>query len=89
MDSDGEAGTARLLVIFRLAARTHVFNPACLPRSLALQRFLAQHGVASDLRLGMRRGPQGFEGHAWVEHLGVPFDDPKRVRSYVALEWTH
>lgn len=79
---------ARLLAVFRLAGRAHVFNPTCLDRSLALQRFLAQHGVASDLRLGMRRGAHGFEGHAWVERQGAPFDDPKRLQSYVPLEWT-
>jgi hypothetical protein len=79
----------RLLAVFRLAGRTHPCNLTCLPRSLALQRFLAQHGVATELRLGMRRGPQGLEGHAWVEHQGgVPFDDTKRLQSYVPLEWT-
>jgi Transglutaminase-like superfamily len=87
-ESNDEAKTERLLAIFRLAGRTHVFNPTCLPRSLALQRFLAQHGVASELRLGLRRGRNGFEGHAWVERRGVPFDDTKRVGSYVPLEWT-
>jgi Transglutaminase-like superfamily len=86
--SNDGARTERLLANFRLAGRTHLFNPTCLTRSLALQRFLAQHGVASDLRLGLRRGRHGFEGHAWVERRGVPFDDPKRVGSYVPLEWT-
>jgi len=77
-----------LLAAFRPAGRTHLFNPTCLPRSLALQRFLAHHGVASELRLGMRRGARGLEGHAWVEAQGVPFDDTKRLQSYVTLEWT-
>jgi hypothetical protein len=86
--SKDEARTARLLAIFHLAGRTHLFNPTCLPRSLALRRFLSRHGIASELRLGLRRSRDGFEGHAWIERLGVPLDDPKRVGSYVPLEWT-
>jgi hypothetical protein len=37
----------------------------CLPRSLALHRFLVTAGVAADHCIGVRRFP--FGAHAWVE----------------------
>lgn len=40
---------------------------SCLTQGLALQALLHRRGVASDLKLGVRRdGPDGLAAHAWV-----------------------
>jgi len=38
----------------------------CLGRALALQRLLAQHGHASELRVGVAKVGQDFSAHAWL-----------------------
>lgn len=38
----------------------------CLDRSLVLYRFLSRSEPETRLVIGMRRGPSGVEGHAWV-----------------------
>lgn len=42
----------------------------CLPRSLALYRYLRAHGVAAEFFIGVKRFP--FQAHAWVEAAGQP-----------------
>ena len=43
----------------------------CLVRALALQALLRRYRHAGQLRLGVRRHPDGvFCAHAWVEHEG-------------------
>ncbi|HLV26342.1 MAG TPA: lasso peptide biosynthesis B2 protein [Gemmatimonadales bacterium] len=50
------------------AAQYGAVRPACLVRSLALQRMLRRHGThASELRLGFRMSNGNLEAHAWVE----------------------
>ncbi len=54
----------------------------CLPRSLALQRMLARRGIASELRIGVRKesnGAGGIAAHAWVEVDGVPLGEPQAI----------
>ncbi|HXZ01267.1 MAG TPA: lasso peptide biosynthesis B2 protein [Stellaceae bacterium] len=56
----------------------------CLPRSLALYRFLMTSGVPVEHCIGVVRYP--FEAHAWVEYRGeVLLDAPDYVRSYAEL----
>jgi hypothetical protein len=67
--------------LFRRAHTDQLCAAACLPRSLALLRFLSRHGVAARLELGLRRqagglhGHRGLQGHAWVVHGGRPVND--------------
>jgi hypothetical protein len=57
----------------------------CLPRSLALFRFLRITGVPVMHVIGGRRFP-AFLMHAWVEHGGsAVLDDAVRVREYTHL----
>ena len=43
----------------------------CLTQGLALQTLLQRRGVASELKLGVRRdGPDGLAAHAWVVVAG-------------------
>lgn len=58
-----------------IAARHTPFHATCLTRSLLLGWLLRRHGVASELRIGVRL-PQGqLDAHAWVECDGVPVND--------------
>jgi transglutaminase superfamily protein/coenzyme PQQ synthesis protein D (PqqD) len=52
----------------------------CLPRSLALFRFLRCLGIPAIHRIGGRRVPIFFM-HAWVEHNGVVILDDQRNAS--------
>ena len=64
-------GRAREIARMVAAAAVHgVFRPTCLPRSLVLQWMLGRHGIASDLRFGIRKERDRFEAHCWVEHGG-------------------
>jgi hypothetical protein len=58
-----------------IAARRGIWRARCLPTALALQWILARRGIASQLRLGVRRRDGHFEAHAWIEHAGEPLID--------------
>jgi hypothetical protein len=56
----------------------------CLPRSLALWRFLISVGVPAEHRIGVHRFP--FAAHAWTEAGGqVLFDSRERVSPYAEI----
>jgi hypothetical protein len=55
----------RLIELFQLAADANIVMLRCLPRALALGAFLRCYGYESRLVLGVRRTPDGLEGHAW------------------------
>lgn len=44
----------------------------CLSRSLALSRLLSARGVATRLRIGVKKHPDGIAAHAWLEYAGEP-----------------
>jgi Transglutaminase-like superfamily len=62
--------SSRLVEVFELAVRNHVVAASCLPRAVALRRYLRGRGVPSALRMGMRRKAGHLEGHVWVESRG-------------------
>ena len=70
------ARTARLV---RAANRRSVRPAACLSRSLTLWWLLRRRGIESQLRLGVRKGEQGFQAHAWVELAGQVVNDSADV----------
>lgn len=56
----------------------------CLPRSLALFRFLRNAGIPAEHCIGVRRFP--FGAHSWVEHAGrVVHDHPAQPRIYTEI----
>lgn len=58
---------------------------ACLVRSAALRDLLVARGVpGAEVRIGVRRGPDGFEAHAWVELDGTPLAEPFALRGAFA-----
>jgi hypothetical protein len=53
------------------ATARRVPQASCLTQALALESWLAEHGVDTDVRIGVARRADGsFEAHAWVEHEG-------------------
>jgi len=54
------------------AAARRVPGTRCLAWSLAMRGFLAQAGLASELRIGAARDDVGggLVAHAWIEHEG-------------------
>ncbi len=80
-------GLARATAAFRRAENFSVSPDApddCLPRSLALYRFLRLAGVPATHVIGVTRIP--FAAHAWVESGGRPvLDDSPLRRSMTSL----
>jgi hypothetical protein len=68
----------------RAAARHSIFPSTCLERSLLLWWLLARRGVASQLRIGVRKTAEKFEAHAWVEHDGVAIGEPEGTHLHYA-----
>ncbi len=55
-------------------------DSACLVRATALRGLLAADGApGAVVRIGVRRGANGFEAHAWVEQDGTPIAEPKAL----------
>lgn len=87
---DEERILARAHAIVRLvqgAAAWSVHRPTCLHRSLTLWWLLRRQGIASELRIGVRKEQGRFEAHAWVEREGVALNDGSDVSSrFVAFQ---
>ena len=73
--------TARMV---RSAAYRSLGTPTCLEKSLALWWLLGRQGIASNVRIGVRKGGEKFEAHAWVECDGVPVNEPEEVHKHYA-----
>ena len=71
------------------AVRLGFADPTCLEISLALWWLLARQGIASDLRVGIRKDGEKFEAHAWVECGGATLNDPEmKHHHYAAFDAT-
>jgi hypothetical protein len=58
-----------------VAAAAHIIHANCLQRSLTLWWLLHRRGLASDLRIGVRRQGDQLAAHAWIEYAGVVIND--------------
>lgn len=77
--------TADLTVrMVRAAARRSVGHPTCLEESLALWWLLRRQGIASELRIGVRKQGDKFEAHAWVESDGVALNEIEALHEHYA-----
>jgi hypothetical protein len=74
----------RIAGLVAAAARHGPYRAKCLPLSLALQRLLQSEGIASELRLGVRKSGEALVAHAWVEHGGTPLLEARDVRERFA-----
>lgn len=81
----GEA--QRLARAVNRAANHGIFRPACLVRSVALQRMLRSRGIrGSRIHIGVRLDGGSFVAHAWVEWNGQVLGDiPAYVRTFAPL----
>ena len=56
-----------------LAMNVFVYRPRCWKRAAILHRYLALHGIDSQINFGMRKEVDGtLSGHAWLERGGAP-----------------
>ena len=80
----------RVAWVVEVAERRGIYRPNCLQRSLALWWFLGMRGIASEVRIGVRRRPGSPSGastldfHAWVEYGGIVLNDVADVRERFA-----
>jgi len=67
------------------AADRHGFvHPSCLAKSMTLWWLLGRQGIASHLRIGIRKEHQEFEAHAWVERDGTALNEPDEHHHHYA-----
>jgi len=59
-------------------------NFTCLEQSLVLWYLLEKQGIPARLRIGVRKSPEKFEAHAWVEHDGVALNQNEEVHQHYA-----
>lgn len=69
----------RMTTAVAVAARHHLYPMKCVVRSLALQHLLSRRGIASDLRIGVRREDERYGAHAWIECGGRPLAETEDV----------
>ena len=71
----------------RVALRYSPARFTCLEQSLTLWYLLRKQGIATQLRIGVRKMDGKFEAHAWVEHQGVALQQPGEIhRHYAAFD---
>jgi hypothetical protein len=68
----------------RAAGQYGFSRPTCLQESLALWWILGRQGIASDLRVGVRKEGEKFEAHAWVECDGIALNEPESKHQHYA-----
>jgi len=74
---DVQRSIARISYLVDVAAQYHLVPMACLPRALVLRRLLAQAGVSTELRIGVRKEGSRLLAHAWLERQGQPVGEPR------------
>jgi hypothetical protein len=73
---DAAATTRKARRAARLVAIAARFaGGSCLAKSIVLARILAGEGIPAEIRIGVRKGQQGFEAHSWVEVAGMALDE--------------
>jgi hypothetical protein len=68
----------------RAAVRHSLGHPTCLEESLALWWLLGRQGIASELRIGVRKQNDTFQAHAWVERDGIALNEPQALHEHYA-----
>lgn len=86
-NTDQEARAALTARMVRAAVHHGLGRPSCLEESLALWWLLGRRGIASQLRIGIRKENAQLEAHAWVEFEGVALNEPEaKHHHYSAFE---
>jgi len=81
---DELGAVSRLARLVGVAARNHLLPLHCLERALVLQVLLRRRGIATELRIGVRREGGALDAHAWLERAGVPLGEPSSTRERYA-----
>ena len=57
-------------------------DSACLVRAAAIRELVRTRGLPdAEVQIGVRRGPAGFQAHAWVAQHGEPIAEPGELRN--------
>jgi hypothetical protein len=76
-----------------LASRLHLLPMTCLPRAFTLRWMLSRRGIPAQLRIGIKKTPDGIYAHAWVEveegAIGEANDITKRFKIIDSMEYEH
>lgn len=76
---EGESSIALLVRAVDVAARHHLYPMPCVPRALALRSLLAEEGIVTELRIGVRKEGDRLAAHAWIEYRGTPIGESSTV----------
>ena len=80
-------GDPRVVVTSRMvlaAARHSLISSSCLERSLSLWWLLARQGIATQLRIGVRKDGEKFAAHAWIELEGIGVGEAEDTHNHYA-----
>ena len=80
-----DADIVRLVRMVNVAANRGIVRVTCLRRSLAIWWLLRRRGVASEIRIGVRREQDLFMAHAWVERDGLVLNDRADIAQSFAV----
>jgi hypothetical protein len=84
-EKEGRAAITTRMV--HAAVRYGVGRPSCLEESLVLWYLLGRQGIASQLRIGIRKEDGKFGAHAWVERNSEALNQPDaQHRHYAAFD---
>jgi hypothetical protein len=62
------------------ACRLYPLRSSCLPRTIVLWSLLRRRGIATNVRIGVRRDAEGaVKAHAWLEWNGEVLNDIAEV----------
>ena len=76
----------KIIWAVRVASRYIPGRVKCLARALTTQVLLEQRGYQAQLRIGVAKGEQGLEAHAWVESQGrIVIGGLKDIGRYTTL----
>lgn len=76
----------KIIWAVRVASRYIPGRVKCLARALTTQVLLERHGYKAQLRIGVAKGEQGLEAHAWVESQGrIVIGGLKDIGRYTTL----
>ncbi len=65
--------------VIGIAAAHGIYRAVCLPRSMTLWWMLGRRGIASELRIGVRKEAGTFTAHAWLECQGIVLNDSAEI----------
>lgn len=75
----------RMAQLVAAAGRNHLHPMTCLRQTLTLQRLLGRQGVASTLRIGVRKSDGAVQAHAWLEVDGEVLEASPEASAFAAL----